>query len=64
MSISSRNRYQAAVRQRNTDRETLAAKVRKNAEDLMIALCGKGTSALTIPPALLRRELAQRADGF
>lgn len=42
MSIVTNNRDQVAKRQRKLDREARAALIRKNAEDLVMALCGKG----------------------
>ena len=42
MSVATNNRCLFAKRPRKLDRKTMIALIRKNAEDLVMALCGKG----------------------
>ena len=42
MSIATNDRDQVPERRQKLDREARAALIRKNAEDLVMALCGKG----------------------
>ena len=54
MSITANNRNQK--RQRKLDREAMAALIRKNAEDLVMALCGKGFERAYNPNCLPKRR--------
>ena len=60
MSITANNRTQR--RQRKLDREAMAALIRKNAEDLAMALCGKGFERAYNPDCLPKRRRRQPAE--
>ena len=56
MSIAMNNRDRVAKRQRKLDREAKAALIKKNAEDLVMALCGKGFERAYNPNCLPKRR--------
>jgi hypothetical protein len=57
MSIATNNRDEK--RQRKLDRTAMAALIRKNAEDLAMALCGKGFERAYNPDCLPKRRRRQ-----
>ena len=60
MSTATNNRDQK--RQRKLDRASMRALIRRNAEDLVMALCGKGFERVYNPACLPKRRRRRRVD--